>query len=152
MLGSVRRVLNNLEKNVTRVWEIVVFECNLKYMDASNIYHKTLKEHHVIIHFANKTEKRNAFYLPEGWLDNEFSQLKLWICKEYVPLVGIEAKYNTLFICFLEHVKCSLKASERTVHRLPFLPLLCYTSINDVAGIKFYTVWISAFRIWSHQL
>lgn len=34
-------------------------------MDASNAYHNTLKEHHVIIHFANKTEEKCVFYLLE---------------------------------------------------------------------------------------
>lgn len=121
-------------------------------MDASNAYHKTLKEHHVIIHFANKTEKRNIFSVPEGnGLTLSSHNWSAVFVREYVPLVDIETKDNLLSICCLEHITCSLWASERTIHRLPFL-LLCYPNISDVAGIKFFKVWISAFRIWSHQL
>lgn len=35
-------------------------------MGASDVYHKTLKEYHVIIYFANKTEKKYIFHLQEG--------------------------------------------------------------------------------------
>lgn len=49
-------------KKIIKVWKIDVFEWNLKYMGASDVYYKTLKEHHVIIHFANKTEKNYSTF------------------------------------------------------------------------------------------
>ena len=59
VLWVVRRVLNSPEKkNVTLVWETYAFEYNLKYMDTRDAHYRILEEHFVIIHFANKTEKK----------------------------------------------------------------------------------------------
>lgn len=96
-------------------------------MGASDVYHKTLKEYHVIIYFANKTEK-NIYIPPSGgeWISLSSYKWSTEFVRDYIPLAGTKTEDNLSSFCFLQHITCSLKTSRRTLLSILFLPVFIY--------------------------